>query len=700
MKTSTLYLLAGLFLLLLGFQTFSLVTYRSRMAGDYLLSVLVKKVSLTDTGDYPRLLMGERIRNTFTAAYDNLGTLAFRFDNHQRLNSDWIWFRLKEIGQPDWYYQEKYNTDQFNPDYYFTFGFPVIRNSSGKNYQFEIESISGTADNSISLHPGFPYFLAKYSYPKSFLLEHRDQIFPFIKNKLSAYADYLTIPDIIKITLISALPFVVWLLFFNFRLGLFRSLSRLKFDNLTFLKNNILVCAVIFTVTVIVSGYFSTLGIDLHHDGILFKPAFDVASGKMLFRDTFTQYGALTTLIQSLVLVIFGRYLLVMKLSAAVFYGFSSVLLYLISIKILPRFFSFITWLVWLCLAPYYAWTFLAWSSVYALFFQLATGLFVLNSLGKKSRKFELLAGIFTALTFWCRQPVGVFLFLFVTTFYLINKKPVSTYVRGNLYTMAVFLLWLVFNGALVDWWKQSIMFAFYWSQSEGIGFSLSKVFTSLFPNVITPFTIWSPLPVWAVLPLGTGLLLIRNFTNKKIQLLSLIGLASWFQYYPMSDIRHLYWAATPMFPLLAVFIYQLFTEFLNSDLKFTKIFIGVVSAVVFMGIFWPEAIYRLSSAREKVLQTYVSVTSPSVLKFMRLSFSEAEFYSRVNGEIQSYFAQNPNGNVVAKGNNALYLTLDPRIKNIHPMYINLTIANETIYQDYPAIINEYIELNKPLLFD
>ncbi len=700
MKTQTLSLLLGLFLLLSGLQTFSLVTYRSRLADDHLLSVLVKKVDFTDTGNYSRLLAGNSVKNTFIAEYDNLGTLAFRFDNHHRLNSDWVWFRFKEVGEPDWYYEEKYNTDQFNPDYYFTIGFPVIRNSSGKNYEFELESISGTAENSISLHQDYSFYLAKYSFPKSFLLENRELIIPFIKNKLSSFLNYLAPSDIIKITLTSALPCIIWMLFFKLGRRIFRSVSRLKPDNLTFLKNDFLVSAVIFTLTLLVSGYFSTLGIDLHHDGILFKPAFDVASGKMLFRDTYTQYGALTTLIQGLGLIIFGKYLIVMKLSAALFYGLSSVLLYLISIKILPRFLSLVTVAVWLCLAPYYTWTFLAWSSVYALFFQLASALALLTAAEKKSLKFELLGGIFTALTFWCRQPVGVFLFLSIMVFYLFSKKSFTAFLKGNLYTSAAFLAWIIFNGALIDWWKQSIMFSFYWSQSEGVGFSLSKVFISLFPNVITPFTIWAVLPVWAVLPIGTGLLVIRNFKNKKILLLSLIGLASWLQYYPMSDVRHLYWAGTPMFPLLAALIYQLFTEFLNIDIKLTKNLAGIIASMVFIGIFWPEAVYRITAGQKKVVQPFVSIPNPSVLKFMRLSPSEATFYLGLDAKIQSYFAATPNGNVVAKGNNALYLTFDPRIKNIHRMYINQTIVNETIYQEYPAIINKYIEVNKPLLFD
>src|SRR3954470_22772839 len=43
-------------------------------------------------------------------------------------------------------------------------------------------------------------------------------------------------------------------------------------------------------------------GVDPHHDGIMLKPALDVLAGQTLFRDTFMQYGALTTYLQALAL--------------------------------------------------------------------------------------------------------------------------------------------------------------------------------------------------------------------------------------------------------------------------------------------------------------------------------------------------------------------------------------------------------------
>jgi hypothetical protein len=43
----------------------------------------------------------------------------------------------------------------------------------------------------------------------------------------------------------------------------------------------------LFFLTFAVAGYFSTLGIDPHHDGIMLKPAIDFAEGKILFKESF-----------------------------------------------------------------------------------------------------------------------------------------------------------------------------------------------------------------------------------------------------------------------------------------------------------------------------------------------------------------------------------------------------------------------------
>src|SRR3954469_15971490 len=78
------------------------------------------------------------------------------------------------------------------------------------------------------------------------------------------------------------------------------------------------------------------LGIDPHHDGIMLKPALDVLSGQVLFRDSFMQYGALTCYLQALALW-FSPTLLSIRLLAAAAYVVTLLFLYSAWRMILPR---------------------------------------------------------------------------------------------------------------------------------------------------------------------------------------------------------------------------------------------------------------------------------------------------------------------------------------------------------------------------
>ena len=75
----------------------------------------------------------------------------------------------------------------------------------------------------------------------------------------------------------------------------------------------------VFLAILAITYYFARLDPDWHHDGIMFKPAVDVAAGLSLFKETFTQYGALTTYLQAGAISFFGEHLIVLRLQAALF---------------------------------------------------------------------------------------------------------------------------------------------------------------------------------------------------------------------------------------------------------------------------------------------------------------------------------------------------------------------------------------------
>jgi hypothetical protein len=99
-----------------------------------------------------RILKGDIYRQTFVSQSDDFGIVAVRFSNNNKINDDYLIFRIKEERQPGWYYENKYKVDQFQDGQFFTFGFPKITEANGKSFVFELESTQGTEDNSVSIY--------------------------------------------------------------------------------------------------------------------------------------------------------------------------------------------------------------------------------------------------------------------------------------------------------------------------------------------------------------------------------------------------------------------------------------------------------------------------------------------------------------------------------------------------------------------
>lgn len=128
------------------------------------------------------ILNGEKIVGKFTANNDYLGIVAVRFFNNNRINDDSVIFRIKEEGQ-DWFYENTYKTDQFQPNDLFPFGFPILPHSNGKTYIFEIESVGGIPGNAISLSEKNPVFESRYQIPINIITENYKNATIFILKK-------------------------------------------------------------------------------------------------------------------------------------------------------------------------------------------------------------------------------------------------------------------------------------------------------------------------------------------------------------------------------------------------------------------------------------------------------------------------------------------------------------------------------------
>jgi len=473
-----------------------------------------------------------------------------------------------------------------------------------------------------------------------------------------------------------------------------------------------------------IKAVFASHGIDLHHDGIMFKPALDVAQGKMVFRDTFTQYGGLTVLMQAAAIKLFGESLLAIRMQTALMYGLSFYVFWLVWRRVIPSLLATFVCLVGSIMGPDSIATPFPWSSVYALFFQ---GLALLCAVRyvERGRERELFySGGAAALSFWCRQPVGVFLAagLSVTLAIIFLRMPPggspsprafsvrsqfgsSRYGRvcrallgfggGFVILNGIVLLWLTRYRALGDWWKQSIEFAIVWSKRVGEGHSTAQIFNCLFPS--------GDLRVWTLLAVPVAVQALRSiapFLDPKasshrtataiVLLMSTVGITSWLQYYPVACNYHCYWASIPM---LGVFAYLFYSSHIGGST-----FLRSLMAVIVVGlVFYKDVSWRIESTKPRIKSENLLVQSIPTLRGMRTNQQMLWSFNAFASLLDAYHRAHPDGVVVTTTNQALLPALASKQATL-PLHVNWSDWMFPLYPQAEPIRLEYIRENLPMV--
>lgn len=167
-------------------------SYKANQYQDYNSTVIVKDHRFSDNNNI-KLLKGEKFVDEFIADSNHLGSISIKFNTHDRIVDDYLQFKIKDVNDNDWYYSNQYKVDQFQNNQYFPFGFPKIDNSLGKEYRIEIKSLAGAEENHLELIRGNSYFLSRYSFPKNYLIENKEEISVFIIGKLRSVLRYFNL---------------------------------------------------------------------------------------------------------------------------------------------------------------------------------------------------------------------------------------------------------------------------------------------------------------------------------------------------------------------------------------------------------------------------------------------------------------------------------------------------------------------------
>jgi len=148
------------------------------------------------------LYKGDRITGEFTASENNLGLVLVRLFNYNKTNSGQVSFTLRDKIDNNLNIKNTYNVDQFQPNEYFTFGFPLISNSKGKKYSFEIISLSGKKGEAISLSKKKPSFAAIYNFSGGELKSNKATLARFVYKKIIFALNNVNYKDIFLFDLV------------------------------------------------------------------------------------------------------------------------------------------------------------------------------------------------------------------------------------------------------------------------------------------------------------------------------------------------------------------------------------------------------------------------------------------------------------------------------------------------------------------
>ncbi|MBE6391433.1 MAG: hypothetical protein E7042_04430 [Lentisphaerae bacterium] len=468
----------------------------------------------------------------------------------------------------------------------------------------------------------------------------------------------------------------------------------------------------IFLISLIWFGAFAPLGLDFHHDGVMFIPALRVAAGQTVFRDVFCQYGLLSPLLQGGAVWLGGGELLAMKYLSVLFYAAIGVLLDFLWRPLLSARWRNLILLMFWVLMPDTMVTFHAWSSIFALFFSLLALLFILKFFDGKRWYFAGAAGVAAGLTFLARHPVGVvtLLALLIALFFEImldlpGKPRARRLIRncvwvacGMLVTVVSAGIYLFCTGAWHDFVLQCWKFVLNFVHGRGGRGSWSYFAESLFPFT-TDLGLWDSifglLPIAAMVWLFIG---VRRAAadksvlkeNLMICTLSIFALGAWHQYYPVPCVRHLFWAGVPFFGFWVLSFQKLWFA------KECYRAVCRMAALLLVIVFLAAGFIRINAAVNRLIESpRRAVAAVPGIRGMKLTTAENRMISGVRSLFDSLPEHIRKRGVLNCTTDGLWSVLLPESDFSHPQFIWM---KETVYPDYDVKLDRYIRQFRPVV--
>jgi hypothetical protein len=267
----------------------------------------------------------------------------------------------------------------------------------------------------------------------------------------------------------------------------------------------------------------------------------------------------------------------------------------------------------------------------------------------------------------------------------------------GCLVIVGSVLLWLLWNGAMGDWYRQSIVFplkgyivfvcqkSVLWAwYDNGVQLALADLRTKWF---------W---PMWGIAIILCGIRAIAD-RNLLLVCLAAVSLASWFNVLPVPCDGHQWWAFTPGFCFLPLLIW----DFLKLEravyrlLATTAVLLFVLGGPIYKGcvIGWE----RLSTCTVPISPVPAGPNYPPALTGMLDNEQRAKAYVELIQSIGDYLDRHPGKQLAILGETgAVFLPPD---RNYHPLFVEWIYITTNIYANYHSMKRAWLQQNRPLLF-
>jgi hypothetical protein len=479
--------------------------------------------------------------------------------------------------------------------------------------------------------------------------------------------------------------------------------------------------------TLAVSLYFAPRGfyqgfVDMGHDGYQLRQVLDLGSGGVIFKDTFDQYGPLGGYLNTFGFLAFGRRLLAIKYFLCVWYAFIAATLYAIARRWLAPGLAAFSTIVWLGLAPFYQHGIMISAHVYILLFQALATLIALRTPRLDPLPFAVV-GVLAGLCAAAKTSMGVSFVASIGLYLLFRvaldrdewlrvAKAMAALGIGFAAVLGVMLVFLWANGALHDWYLQTVVFPrqFYLDYAQPT-IEPTGLVARLMPRMLVNFASVQAEQAfyWWIVRAVVVATVIARLVHRRVDndflLIGCITALLWLGVFASLNFMHQWWTISLSIAAFVVCVRAAVEWFVREERVRSWSTAAVVILIIGSGL-----IDRANATAFRASALTDAIVEPPMFRGIRTDATTRRAFEAMSQAVERYRAHHPGARLVtideADGwwtgvNESLpFLSFFEGNTHPHPVYWSLPILITKTYPDYSDALWADVKADHPLIVE